>query len=390
MKLKLLLLALLFNFSASVFSQTPVKLSTGQFGFAEGPAWDRNDNIYFSDVSGRIVEKYSVSNNTFTTAFTITSPARTNGLMFNNDLDLVVCDFRDGNVTRRNTSGTILETLATGLVNNSNDLCIDKKGGTYVTAPGNSSNPTNNVYYISPSPSTTTTVIDNTIGFPNGVIISNDGQSLFVSDSDDYDIYKFDIDLNTGLISNKVVYATLADNDNTETRSLADGMALDTNGNLYVTTKKSIQVFNTSGILINTIVFGENPTNCTFGGTGLNTLFVTTPNDLYSVALPTVTGFQHPFDLPDSNLSVNNNNKLSFNVSPNPTSSYNLNIIVGNNEVIKVSLYNEMGQKIEDCRFKKTNNMVTVHFNHNINPGLYILTTTTSKGKVSNNKVVIE
>ncbi|OEK08791.1 hypothetical protein A8C32_00495 [Flavivirga aquatica] len=389
MKLKLLSLALLLNCVIQLFAQTPVKLSTGQFGFAEGPVWDRSDNIYFSDISGRIVEKYSVTNNTFTTAFNITSPARTNGLMFNKDLELIVCDFRDGNITRRNISGTILETFTTGLTN-PNDLCIDKKEGVYITSPGTFNGiRTKEIYYISPGPTRTATLVDNTIDFPNGILISNNGKSLFVSDSGSYNIYKFDIDLNTGLISNKVVFATLTDTDNTDINSRADGMALDTNGNLYVANKKSIQVFNTSGTLTNTINFTENPTNCTFGGASLNTLYVTTPNDLYSVSLPAVTGFQHPFDLPDPSLSVSDSSKLSFNVFPVPSNNHKVNITVGNTEIEKISLYNELGQKIEDSKFEKTNNLVQVSLNSILKSGLYFLSIKTNKG-VATERVILK
>ena len=126
MKLSTLLLALLFNYTLALFSQTPIKLSSGQFGFAEGPVWDRSDKIYFSDITNRKVFTYSVSNNTFDTAFSVISPARTNGLMFNNALDLIVCEFRDGQVTKRNASGTIVRTFATGILN-ANDLCIVAK-----------------------------------------------------------------------------------------------------------------------------------------------------------------------------------------------------------------------------------------------------------------------
>ena len=305
MKLKLVTILLLINFSYNNYAQTPVKLSTGQFGFIEGPVWDRSDNIYFSDITGRFVEKYSVSKNTFTTAFNLPGE-RTNGLMFDKNLNLIVCDFKDGNVTKRNISGTILETYATGILN-TNDLCLDKKEGIYVSSPNSSK-----VYYISPSPNRSLTVIDDTLSFPNGVIISNDGKSLFVNDSDHYNIYKYDIDKTTGLVSNRVVFATLKDTetdlkDANAKRSLADGMALDTNQNLYVTNKKSIQIFNSTGTRIKTISFTENPTNCTFGGATLSTLYVTTPKDLYSIDFTNVTGFQHPFDLPSASLSTPKN-----------------------------------------------------------------------------------
>jgi gluconolactonase len=391
MKLKLLTLLLLITFSLSNNAQTVTKLSTGQFGFIEGPVWDRSDHIYFSDITGRIVEKYSVSNNTFTTAFNIPSPARTNGLMFDKELNLIVCDFRDGNVTKRNVAGSILETYATGILN-ANDLCIDKKDGMYVSSPNSSK-----VYYISPAPARTLTVIDDTLSSPNGVIISNDGESLFVDDSDTYNIYKYDINLTTGLVSNKVVFATLADtetdaNDSNATRSLADGMSLDTNENLYVANKKSIQIFNSTGTRTKIITFTENPTNCTFGGASLSTLYVTTPKDLYKIEFPGVTGFQHPFDLPEVSLSTPKNikTKQSFNVFPNPSSNHNVTVSVGSNNVNEVFIYNELGQNLGACNFKKVNNTIEVTLNKNLKKNAYFLSIKTDEGETFNNKIVLQ
>lgn len=383
MKLKLVSLLLLLSFSTK--AQTPTKLSTGQFGFAEGPVWDRSDNIYFSDILGRIVEKYSVTNKTFTTAFSIPSPARTNGLMFDKNLNLIVCDFRDGNVTKRNVAGSILETYASGILN-ANDLCLDKKEGVYVSSPNSSK-----VYYISPAPSRTLTIVDDTLSSPNGVIVSNDGTTLFVNDSDSYSIYKYDINSTTGLLSNKTIFATLEDTDASEAKSLADGMALDTDGNLYVANKKSIQIFNATGTRTNTIPFTENPTNCTFGGTSLNTLYVTTPNDLYSIDFTGVTGFQHPFDLPEANLSNPQNvrEKHSFKVFPNPVNNHKITIAVGNNIISEVLIYNKLGQKLGSFPFQKENNTIKINLDKNLKNDTYFLSIVTDKGEINNSKIVL-
>ncbi|OBQ55492.1 SMP-30/gluconolactonase/LRE family protein [Tamlana sp. s12] len=382
MKLQLLLVTILFS-SIQSFSQPPVKLSSGQFNFIEGPVWDRNDHIYFSDVGTRKVEVYTVSTKSFSTAFT--SNVRTNGLMFDKNMNLVVCEFQGGQITEKSTSGTLQDTYATGFTN-PNDLCIDKKGGVYVTDPN-----VKEVYYLSPGTTKTKTLIDNSIEFPNGVIISNDGKTLFVSDSNNYDIIKFDIDLNTGLISNKSVFATLTDTDNSEPKSLADGMALDTDGNLYVAAKKSIQIFDTSGTLINTINFTENPTNCTFGGASLNTLYVTTPNDFYKIDFSGVTGFQHPFDLPETSLSVNEKSKdFQFKTFPNPTYNHQIKVAVGENEITEITLYNNVGQKIKSYDFKKTSNIIDINLDPNLKANLYILTIKTADGNMSSSKILVQ
>ncbi|GGZ81159.1 hypothetical protein GCM10007028_18240 [Algibacter mikhailovii] len=382
MRTKLHLLTILLGSCLQIFAQTPVKLSSGQFGFAEGPVWDRDDKIYFSDIQTRKVEIYSITDNTFSTAYTATG--RTNGLMFDKDMNLIVCEFQRGEVTEKTTTGVLLETYANGFTN-PNDLCIDKEGGIYVSTPN-----TKEIYYISPEPNRTKTLIDNTLNFPNGVIISNDGKTLIVSDSQSYDIYKFDINPSTGLISNKSVFATLTDYDNTDTRSLADGMAIDTNGNLYVTAKKSLQIFDASGTKINSIAFDENITNCTFGGSDLSTLFVTAPNDFYKIDFTGVTGFQHPFDLPESSLSLDKNEKYSFNIFPNPSADHIVNIEVGNTEIDEIILYNNLGAKIGSYNFERFNNSIKVDLGTNLKSNIYILTLTTKDGSAVHNKIVLK
>ncbi|MDO6760123.1 SMP-30/gluconolactonase/LRE family protein [Tamlana sp. 2_MG-2023] len=384
MKTTLLLFASFLLTNLTSFAQAPVKLSSGQFGFNEGPVWDQNDKIIFSDVGTLKVEVYTISTNSFSTAFT--SSVRTNGLMLDENSNLIVCEFQGGKVSQRTMSGTVLNTYATGLTN-PNDLCLDKNNGMYVTDPNDDA-----VYYISPpKPTRTTSLVDDTIDFPNGVLITNDGKKVLVSDSDNYEIFQFDIDAATGALSNKTVFATLEDTDNSEPRSLADGMALDTNGNLYVAAKKSIQIFDASGTHTKTIAFTENVTNCTFGGTNLNTLFVTTPKDLYKIDFTGVTGFQHPFDLPESNLATNDSPfKHSFHIFPNPTSNNKVTITVGDVKINQITLFNNIGLNVDGFNFEKINNDIQVHLNPNLNNGIYILSLKTDDGTIINNKIIIK
>lgn len=304
MKTKVLTLLLLITFSYTNVSQEVIKLSTDQFRFIEGPVWDNSDFIYFSDIPAKKIYKYSVSKNTFTLAFDNNTDG-CNGLMFDNNNNLVICGFRAGNIAKRKTDGTLIKTLFSSYNNNRfdnpNDLCIDKKEGIYFSDPTRR-NPAfqskRRIYYITPNGNLTIADNGDNYTFPNGVLISNDGKTLFVNDSDSHNIYKYDINTKDASISNKTVFTTLTNANDGNVKSLADGMALDTEGNLYVTSKKTVQVFNKKGKLINTITFPENTTNCTFGGVDKKTLFVTATKNLYAVNLDK-TGFQHPFDLPE-------------------------------------------------------------------------------------------
>lgn len=299
MRFKFLSLLFITIFVFQNKAQTPVKLSSDQFRFIEGPAWDGSEFIYFSDVVTKKIHKYSTKTKTFTMAFDNFKDG-CNGLMFNKNYNLVVCGYKAGNIRERKTDGTLIKTIISEFkgnrFDNPNDLCFDAKGGMYFTDPTRRNPPfqaKRSVYYLTPK-GKLTVVDDKNYSFPNGVIISIDGEFLFVNDSDSHNIFKYTIKKN-GKLCDKTIFATITNANDGNKKSGADGMAFDTEGNLYVTSKKTVQVFNKKGKLINTISFPENTTNCTFGGADKKTLFVTATKNLYAVKLD-ITGFQHPFD----------------------------------------------------------------------------------------------
>ena len=290
MKLQLILCFTIFT-SISLVSQTPVKLSTDQFKFIEGPVWDGAEYIYFSDVAKKKIHKYSIKKNTFSLAFDNFEDG-CNGLIFDKEYNLIIAGFKAGNIAKRKTDGTLINYLTTGFNNkrfdNPNDLCIDKNGGIYFTDPTRRKEPfqsARRIYYITPNRKITVADNGETYTFPNGVLISNDGTSLFVNDSDSHAVYKYTIDNATGKISNKSVFANLTNTNDGDNKSRADGMAIDTKGNLYITSKLTIQVFNKKGVQIKSIQFPEQVTNCTFSGLDKKTLYVTATKNLYAVEI---------------------------------------------------------------------------------------------------------
>ncbi len=292
------LLVAISIFNLGIKAQTPIKLSNDQFQFTEGPVWDGIGNIYFTDIPASQVIKYSVTNDSFSIAFEQSN--RANGLMFNEDYKLTVCEGGSGSITLRETDGTIFETLV-NTFNNSrfngpNDLCYDAKCGFYFTDPSfeSSSQTSTGVYYRSHE-GKIIKLDDFGITNPNGIIISEDGAKLYVNNTSIKEIYVYDIDSETASISNKKVFAELPD---FIPISEADGMALDNLGNLYVTAKNKLHIFDGAQLSpIKSIVFPEKITNCTFGGKNKSSLYVTAVKNLYRLDFPTVRGIHHPFDL---------------------------------------------------------------------------------------------
>ena len=290
-------LCLAFSFSSN--AQEITNLSPGEsYKFLEGPVWDGEANLYFTDIDNNTIVKYNSIQQTFSPILTNSSAA--NGLMFNKDNNLVVCEGDSGRVTERKTDGSLIKTIVSEYsnirLNRPNDLCIDSKGGIYFSDPtwGTQFQTKNRVYYLSPEGKLDELIDD--MERPNGVILSTDGKTLYVNNSWSPNVRAYDVQEN-GLLNNERIFTTLRMPNNTTNISGADGMAIDRNDNVYITTEVGVQVFDKNGRAIQFITMPEKSTNCTFGGPDMTTLFVTAGKNLYSMELSN-TGFRHPFDLP--------------------------------------------------------------------------------------------
>ena len=65
-----------------------------------------------------------------------------------------------------------------------------------------------------------------------------------------------------------------------------DGMALDVEGNLYITTNLGVEIFSDRGKHRGLVRFPEQPANVTLGGPDGKTMYVTARTGLYRVRMP--------------------------------------------------------------------------------------------------------
>ena len=128
------------------------------------------------------------------------------------------------------------------------------------------------VYYYSRRKKVTR-VIDN-IARPNGVLLSNDLQTLYVADTVGKKIYAYDV-TGEGTINNKRDFASIG----------SDGLTIDEHGNLYATWQGKIWIFSPEGKELAQIECPEGPANCTLGGPDGNTLYITACTGFYSIDL---------------------------------------------------------------------------------------------------------
>lgn len=290
----------------------------GGYRFTEGPVWSHRDHsllfvdIEFANPAGGTIHRWTQAGG----AQPFRSPSRnSNGNTFDLQGRLITCVGGGSSIVRTNPDGS-LETLAENYngrpLNSPNDVICAPNGDIIFTdpyfAPGGATPdppPVPAVYRISARDGALTKLTD-TIGFPNGLVISDDGSRLFVDDTRQAHVRVFDIAADGSLTSDRVfcelktegLRKDVAEFLNAQNASRApDGMKMDSRGNLYVAGNRNegIWVFDPQGSLLGCIgvgeeksVFGEGlggPSNLAWGDDDWRTLYVTAVSSVYRIRL---------------------------------------------------------------------------------------------------------
>jgi gluconolactonase len=263
----------------------------GGFMFTEGPASDGQGNIYFSDIPANKIFKVDTRNNNQLSTF-LEPSNHTNGLMFNSAGALLACEM-DGRLVKINIStkqATAVADKHNGQrFNAPNDLVLDRAGGVYFTdprfrAPEPWPQGKEAVYYTT-ADGKVTRLIDN-LPAPNGVILSTDEKTLYVIPSMQKEMMAYAIE-SPGKLGEGRVFCTLKQPAGASggQGSGGDGLTIDTQGNLYITSRLGLQVFDKQGQARGIIEFPEQPANVTFGGSDNKTLYVTARTSLYAAPM---------------------------------------------------------------------------------------------------------
>ena len=118
---------------------------------------------------------------------------------------------------------------------------------------------------------------------PNGIALSPDETTLYVANSDENQKVWMAYDLSEDGVSNPRVFYDV--NDQTS-EGAADGMKVDTAGNLFATGPGGVWVFALDGTHLGTIMPDEVPANVAWGDDG-RTLYMTARTGLYRIRLTT-------------------------------------------------------------------------------------------------------
>lgn len=230
--------------------------------FTEGPAVDKSGQVFFTDIPNNRIHKIGLDGKV--SVFKEDSGG-TNGLMFGADGRLYGCQNGKKQIVAWSMDGA--ETvLATGV--ESNDLTLNAKGQIWFTDPRNK-----RVWFLDTNGNKK--VVHEGLEFPNGILLSTDQTLLMVNDSRNKWVWSFSVN-EDGTLANGQPYHRLETADDSGATS-ADGMTIDTDGHLYVTTKIGLQICDQPGrvvAILNKPHYGSL-SNVVFGGPDLSTLYVT-------------------------------------------------------------------------------------------------------------------
>ena len=294
---------------SKIFAGPPQLLQ--ESGAGEGPAWHPELGLLTSG-DGDIHRRDKQGKSSI-----YRSNAGSNGLLFDRQGRLIICEPVRRRVTRLELNGdlTVLaETFSGKKFNQPNDVTVDSKNRLYFSDPrygarddmqivDEAGRTIEGVYRIDPD-GHVTRVLGREVERANGLIVTADDKYLFVADNNNSQggarkLYRFELnaDGTLKLDSQKLIY------DWGTTRG-PDGMKLDVEGNLYVAAglnkphlpdetaeppTAGIYVFSPAGEAIDFApIPRDETTNCGFGGDDFKTLFVTAGGSLWSIKT------QHP------------------------------------------------------------------------------------------------
>ncbi|MEL6947933.1 MAG: SMP-30/gluconolactonase/LRE family protein [Pseudomonadota bacterium] len=272
------------------------RLETG-FVFTEGPIWHPDAHfLVFSDIATST--QYRWSEGEGLTIFRKPSN-QANGNCFDKQGRVVSCEHAASQVVRHDHDGKLISVLASHFdgkaLNSPNDVVCDQLGRLWFTDPGfgrtredlgilrPQEQPFQGVYRLDPDGTLDAVVTD--FDQPNGLCLSLDEAQLYVNDSANPHIRRFDIEPDGGLTGGAVWAEVTGDvvDPVAGRKWVPDGMKLSIDGHLFCNGPGGVHVFDADAVCLGVILMPEKSTNFCFGGESRQDLYITASTALYRI-----------------------------------------------------------------------------------------------------------
>jgi gluconolactonase len=254
---------------SSTSGQAPFTIVASGIRSPEGPAADRMGNVFLVsrwtglvimvDAAGQVREL-------------VNTRGKPQSVAMLESGDLLVADaikralYR---ITQHGQISTIADHVDGTPLLGPNDLVVGPKNVVYMTDPGVKMEAVGRVVRVDLENRRVTVLADDLL-FPNGITLSEDGHFLYVAESTRHRVWRYPL-LDCRRLGCRELFHQFDDH-------YPDGMAFDAVGNLLVTLHGAgtLMVLSPSGALLESIFTGgAGCTNCVFGGSDFQTLYVT-------------------------------------------------------------------------------------------------------------------
>jgi len=280
------------GFERIVTPETELDVIAHDLSVGEGPVWNkRTGQLFWVSIIGNTIWKWTPG----VGREVVMHPSyKADGMTFDQQGRLVVAGWGWRRVWRMELDGTI-KTLCSHYegkkLNSPNDIVVKSDGSIYFTDPSGALFSVemhgedvqryldfHGVFRISLRGDTTLVIRD--CVYPNGLAFSPDESLLYINDSRQDLIQMFDVGPDGSVENGRILYRLTG----TEPGH-ADGMKVDTEGNVYCTGPAGIHVISPSGSLLGRLKISGNVTNMGWGDSDWRGLYITTDTSVFRVRL---------------------------------------------------------------------------------------------------------
>lgn len=274
----------------------PVDRIGSGFIFTEGPIWHPVEkHLLFSDMPGDVRRRWTPDGRV---AEVMRPSNKGNGMTYDRDLNLLVCEHSTSSVARFRPDGT-REVMCSHFegreLNSPNDICVGKDGAIYFTDPTygrmegfgvkrETEMGFQGVYMMPPGhrPGAEPVLVSDRYMFtqPNGLCFSPCERWMWVNDTVQANIRMFDVAAD-GRLTNGRIFASGIEESGRD--GVPDGMKADRDGNIWVTAPGGLWVYSFEGIKLGEVEIPELAANLHWGGDDWGRLFVCATTSVYAI-----------------------------------------------------------------------------------------------------------
>jgi gluconolactonase len=245
------------------------------FQSTEGPVALPDGTVLFTEPGASIIHKIDANDNISTF---LENTNHANGLAIDSKGRLIAVQALTVDILYPKSAAA---TIGGPFETRPNDLVVDKRDNIYFTLP--SATP-RGIYYIAANGGKPTFLAE--VASPHGIQLSPDEKTLYTADINNEYLVSFDVQ-SDGKIGNRRDFGRYANVNKVERGfdSEADGVAVDSEGRVYVGTTPGVQVFNSRGQNLGVIPTSQRGQNLAFGGPDKKTLYICGRTGLFKIQM---------------------------------------------------------------------------------------------------------